>query len=189
MSDDWRNRLAEAAELIRTRYDAIGANGAPFLIVTYPEDAELAVLEEWGVQSRALQPEFEPVYVDVAAEWGRMEEEIGLANIEAMTSDPMPGSDPIAELGDMFATRVTTLIQTGYAGSTAAKPFMTVQGLGRMYPFGTPALLMHRAWDHAGAMIAGRPVVFLTPGTYVSPQEYIFMGERREHVYRGRLIG
>ena len=48
MSDDWRRKIAEAAERVRTRYGHIGRKtGAPFLAVVYPPEVESAALREW----------------------------------------------------------------------------------------------------------------------------------------------
>jgi hypothetical protein len=58
-SHDWRWKIGEAIERIRTRYDYIGRKtGAPFLALVYPPDVEMAVLKEWQTQTSALRPEF-----------------------------------------------------------------------------------------------------------------------------------
>ena len=64
-SHDWRWKIGEAIERIRTRYDYIGRKtGAPFLAVLYPPEAELAVLKEWHTQTNALRPEFDVRTID-----------------------------------------------------------------------------------------------------------------------------
>ena len=64
-SHDWRWKIGEAIERIRTRYDYIGRKtGAPFLALVYPPEAELAVLKEWRTQTSALRPEFDVRTID-----------------------------------------------------------------------------------------------------------------------------
>ena len=64
-SHDWRWKIGEAIERIRTRYDYIGRKtGAPFLALVYPPEAELAVLKEWQTQTSALRPEFDVRTID-----------------------------------------------------------------------------------------------------------------------------
>jgi len=57
---DWRWKIGEVIERLRTRYHHIGRKtGAPFLAVVYPSEAQAAVLAEWRTQTSALQPEFD----------------------------------------------------------------------------------------------------------------------------------
>ena len=56
-SHDWRWKIGEAIERIRTRYDYIGRKtGAPFLALVYPPEAEPAVLKEWHTQDQCPSP-------------------------------------------------------------------------------------------------------------------------------------
>ena len=46
-SQDWRWKIGEAIERVRTRYEFIGRKtGAPFLALVYPPVAEAAFLKE-----------------------------------------------------------------------------------------------------------------------------------------------
>ena len=57
---DWRRKISEAIERIRSRYEFIGRKtGAPFLAVVYPAEVETAFLKEWRTQCATLQPEID----------------------------------------------------------------------------------------------------------------------------------
>ena len=54
-SHDWRWKIGEAIERLRSRYEFVGRKtGAPFLAVVYPPELELAVLKEWRTQCATL---------------------------------------------------------------------------------------------------------------------------------------
>ena len=57
---DWREKLQEGIERVRTRYDTIGRKtGAPFLAIVYPPEAEVAVFKEWRTLVSSLEAEFD----------------------------------------------------------------------------------------------------------------------------------
>ena len=94
-SRDWRWKIGEAIERIRTRYDYIGRKtGAPFLALVYPPDVEVAVLKEWHTQTNALRPEFDVRTIDTLEVTQKVLSDIGADNVVTSLDDPMPGSDP-----------------------------------------------------------------------------------------------
>ncbi len=81
---DWRWKISEAVERIRTRYEFIlRKTGAPFLAVVYPPEVETVVLKEWRTQCATLQPEIDVRPIDVLAETQKVIVEIGAGNIVA----------------------------------------------------------------------------------------------------------
>jgi len=55
-ASDWRWKIGEVAERLRTRYEHIGRKtGAPFLALVYPPEAEASVLREWHTVADSLR--------------------------------------------------------------------------------------------------------------------------------------
>ena len=99
-SHDWRWKINEAVDRIRSRYEFIGRKtGAPFLALVYPPEVETAALKEWRTQTGALRPEIDVRSVDAMEVTQRTIAEFGAENIVSSMANPMPGSDPEAELG------------------------------------------------------------------------------------------
>jgi hypothetical protein len=110
---DWRRKISEAIGRIRSRYEFIGRKtGAPFLAVVYPSEVETAFLKEWRTQCATLQPEIDVRSVDVLELTHRIITEIGAANIVSSMVDPMPGSDPQAELGGLWVSAVAESVDS-----------------------------------------------------------------------------
>ena len=64
---DWRRKISEAIERIRTRYRVHRKlkTGAPFLpVVVYPSEVETAFPKEWRTQVRNLHPEIDVRSID-----------------------------------------------------------------------------------------------------------------------------
>src|SRR5262245_30982621 len=109
---DWRRKIGEAIERIRTRYEFIGRKtGAPFMAIVYPTDVETAFLKEGRTQCATLQPEIDVRPVNVLEVTHHIISEIGAANIVSSMDDPMPGSDPQAELGELWVTAVAAAVE------------------------------------------------------------------------------
>lgn len=109
MAEDWGWKLREATDRIRTRYDHIGRkSAAPFLAIVYPPQAEREALREWHTLAGTLDPSFAVRAVDVLEVTTRVVRQFGVeALVEAMR-DPMPGSDPTAELGELWTKAVVS---------------------------------------------------------------------------------
>ena len=185
---DWRWKIGEAVDRIRTRYDFIGRkSGAPFLAVVYPPEAEPAVFKEWRTQCAALQPEFDVRAVDVLAETQKSVAEIGAENIVASMTDPMPGSVPQAELGELWVQTVAAAVQRRLSQAGRGKAVVSLERLAALFPAAGPRDVMQRLWDSAQSALNG-PVVVLIPGHITEARSYRFVGERDEFMYRGDLL-
>lgn len=187
-SRDWRWKIGEAIERLRTRYEFIGRKtGAPFLAIVYPPEIETAVLKEWRTQCATLHPEIDVRAVDVLTETQRLIAEIGADNVVASMADPMPGSDPQSELGGLWITAVADAVQKRLSANSLSKPVVSLERLAALYPAAGPRDVMQRLWDSAQSMLNG-PVVVMIPGQVVESRTYRFVGERDEFMYRGDLL-
>lgn len=185
---DWRRKIGEAIERIRTRYEFIGRKtGAPFLAVVYPPEAERAVLKEWRTQCSTLHPEIEVRQVDVLDVTHRIITEIGATNIISSMDDPMPGSDPQAELGGLWISAVAEAVESRLSEPGNGKPVVSLERLAALYPAAGPRDVMQRLWDSAQSALNG-PVVVMIPGHVVESRTYSFVGNRDEFMYRGDLL-
>jgi hypothetical protein len=186
----WRRKIGEAIERIRTRYEFIGRKtGAPFLAVVYPSEVETAFLKEWRTHCATLQPEIDVRSVDVLDVTHRIITEIGAASIVSSMTDPMPGSDPQAELGGLWVSAVaeTVEVRLSEPGKGNGKPVASLERLAALYPAARPRDVMQRLWDSAQSVLNG-PVVVLIPGHIVESRTYSFVGKRDEFMYRGDLL-
>ncbi len=187
-SNDWRWKVGEAIERVRTRYDFIGRKtGAPFLAIVYPPDRELAVLNEWRTQCATLHPDFEVKSIDVLEVTQRIVTEIGAENIVGSIGDPMPGSDPEAELGGLWVTAVAGAVEAALREPSTGRPFASLERTAALYPAAGPRDVMQRLWDSAQSALNG-PVIVLIPGVVTETRTYSFVSQRDEFMYRGDLL-
>lgn len=187
MSADWRWKIAEAVDRIRTRYDHIGRKtGAPFLAVLYPPEAEIAALREWHVQAASLAPDFDVARVDALEITHRSVEELGVENVVSALRAPMPGSDPGAELARHWVTAVAGAARES-SRSRGRKAVVSLERLAALHPVAGPRDVMQQLWDSTQSGLDG-PVVVLIPGSSVGPRTYAFLDERNEFMYRGDLL-
>jgi len=187
-SRDWRWKISEAIERLRTRYEFIGRKtGAPFLALVYPPEVETAVLKEWRTQCATLQPEIDVRTIDVLAETQKLIADIGAENIVASMADPMPGSDPRSELGGLWITAVADAATRQLANAGPGKPVVSLERMAALYPAAGPRDVMQRLWDSAQSALNG-PVVVLIPGHVLESRTYRFVGVRDEFMYRGDLL-
>lgn len=185
---DWRWKISEAIERIRTRYDFIGRKtGAPFLAIVYPPEAETAVLKEWRTQCATLQPEIDCRSIDVLAETQKLLSDIGAENVVASMADPMPGSDPQSELGGLWISGIAEVVGRELANGGPGRPVVSLERMAALYPAAGPRDVMQRLWDSAQSTLNG-PVVVMIPGNVVESRTYRFVGERDEFMYRGDLL-
>jgi len=185
---DWRWKIGEVIERLRSRYHHIGRKtGAPFLAVVYPSEAQTAVLAEWRTQINALQPEFYVRTIDMLNVTQGVVSEIGAENIVDSLDDPMPGSDPIAELGQLWIKSIVDAVQDAFKNSSAKKPVVSLEGLAALYPAIGPRDVMHSLWDCNQEILKG-PVIVFIPGVLQGPRTYNFMDLRKEFMYRGDLL-
>ena len=121
------------------------------------------------------------------AETQKVVDEIGAANIVASMADPMPGSDPQSELGELWVTAIAGVVENRLSQQGGSKPVVSLERLAALYPAAGPRDVMQRLWDSAQSVITG-PVVVMIPGRVVGPRTYRFLGVRDEFMYRGDLL-
>lgn len=187
MSGDWRWKIGEAVERVRTRYDHIGRKtGAPFLAVLYPPEVEQAALREWRVQAGSLSPDFEVVPVDVLAITQRSLDEFGIDNIVSALQSPMPGSDASVELAHHWVQAVADAVSEASRGD-AVRRVVSLEHLAALHPIAGPRDVMQKLWDSAQSALQG-PVVALIPGSLRGPRTYAFLDAKSEFMYRGDIL-
>lgn len=185
---DWRWAIGEAIDRIRVRYHHIGRKtGAPFLALVYPPEEEIAVLQEWRTQSSALSPDFDLRTVDVLAVTQSVLDDFGIDNVLEALRDPMPGSDPTADLGRAWLGAIVKAVHDEFAKTTGGRPVLCLERLAALHPVCGAQHLMQQMWDSAQSDLAG-PVLVLIPGTLVAARVYRFVDLRDEFMYRGDLL-
>lgn len=185
---DWEWKLREAIERLRTRYDHIGRKtGAPFLAVVYPPEAERAVLREWHTLATMLQPEFDVRTIDVLDVTTRVVRELAAEAIVESMKNPMPGSDPTAELGTLWSDAVAAGVRDAAKRAGPSRPVIVLERLAALYPAAGPRAVMQTLWEGDQAALEG-PVVFLIPGVLVEARVYRFVGQVEEFMYRGDIL-
>ncbi|MDY0059354.1 MAG: hypothetical protein RBU45_06050 [Myxococcota bacterium] len=187
-SQDWKWKIGEAVERLRTRYEHIGRKtGYPFLALVYPCDAEQAVLSEWRTQTEALRPDIDVRTVDVLRATQRKLDEIGAEEIVEAITNPLPGSNPASELGDLWAQAVVEEVRAAFSRPATGKPVIALERLAALHPAAGPRDVMQKLWDSSQAELDG-PLVVLIPGRLVEARTYLFVEERSEFMYRGDVL-
>lgn len=187
-SDDWAWKIDEAVEIIRHRYDHIGSKtGAPFLAVIYDPEAERQVLARWRDRTQTLKPDFALTDLDVAEITSATVQELGTDTVVELMNNPMPGSDPSAELARVWLAAIARAVRDALRKGEAGRPVAVLQHLAALHPVTTPRALMQALWDEDHASLSG-PVVLLIPGRVVYAKNYLFLGEIDEFMYRGDIL-
>ncbi|MBI4561961.1 MAG: hypothetical protein HY724_07935 [Candidatus Rokubacteria bacterium] len=186
--EDWGWKLREATDRIRTRYEHIGRKtAAPFLAIVYPPQAEREALREWHTLARTLDPPFAVRAVDVLQVTTRVVRQFGVeALVEAMR-DPMPGSDPTAELGELWMKAVVSEVHAGAGQGDTGRPVVVLERLAALYPASSPRAVMQALWD-SGQSALEAPVILLIPGSLLEARVYAFVGKVQEFMYRGDIL-
>ncbi len=186
---DWGWKLREGVEAIKHRYDHIGRKtGAPFLGIVYPPEAETAVLREWHTLAETLKPEFDVRTIDVLAVTKSVVDELGGENIVNAIAQPMPGSNPEAELANLWIAALVEKVKAcGIQPPPRGKIVIVLEFLAALYPAAGPRDLMQQLWDQNQSFLSG-PVVVLIPGTLIERKVYSFLNLRDELMYRGDLL-
>jgi len=187
-TQNWKWKISEAIERIRLRYHYIGRKtGAPFLAIVYSPETEAAVLKEWHDQTFALTPDFDVRTVDVLEVTQQVLADIGAENVVVAMKNPMPGSDPESDLGNMWISAVADTIRSRLAEPGTGKPVVSLERLAALYPACGPRDVMQQLWDSAQSSLNG-PVVVLIPGHIEGTRTYLFLGKKVEFMYRGDLL-
>lgn len=185
---DWEWKLREAIDRVRTRYEHIGRKtGAPFLAIVYPPETEREVLKEWRTLAKTLEHEFAVRTIDVLEVTSQVVRQFGAEVLVGGMSDPMPGSDPTSELGEMWTKAVAARVREEAARQGSGRPVVVLERLAALYPASSPRAVMQILWDSAHAALDG-PVVLLVPGVFVEARVYSFVGKVQEFMYRGDIL-
>jgi hypothetical protein len=187
---DWRWKLREAIEQIRTRYEHIGrGTGAPFLAVVYPPEAERAVLREWRTLVGSLEPEFDVRTVDVLEVTSGVVQQFGAEALVESMNDPMPGSNPEAELGTLWTRAVAASVREAALKPGSGRPVTVLERLAALYPASGPRVVMQALWEANHATLSGL-VVLLIPGVLTDARVYHFVSDTgpEEFMYRGDIL-
>ena len=185
---DWRWKIGEAIERLRTRYEFIGRKtGAPFLALVYPPGAEATVLKEWHTQTAALRPEIDVRTIDVLDVTQAVLADLGAEAIVDALNDPMPGSHPQSELGQLWIDATATAMREAAGLFGAGKPVFCVERLAALHPAAGPRDLMRSLWDSTADACEG-PIVVLIPGAVHGMRTYAFLDKVDEFMYRGDLL-
>jgi hypothetical protein len=187
MNVNWQGKLAEAVKRIQERYAYVGSKtGASLLAVVYPPEAEPVVYREWDAQVARLGSDYDVQALDVLAITGRAVAELGSEHVVASITDPMPGSNPEAELGRMWITAITNEIHDLLDNSQADWPVVALQHVAALYPATSPRALLQALWDSPKPLRG--PVIVLIPGTLTEARVYSFLNKVSEVMYRGDII-
>ena len=186
---DWRWKISEVVERLRTRYIYVGRkHGAPFLAVVYEPEAQSAVFVEWANQKKALAPDIDVRTVDILAVTQGVVDNFGAANVVEAMKNPMPGSDAALELSSLWIDAISKAVKCAFNDSTSSKPVVSLERLAALYPPIGPRHLMQSLWDSPDEVVGG-PVIVLIPGTLTGePRTYDFLGLKKEIMYRGDLL-
>ena len=186
--DDWSWKLREAVDRIKNSYDHIGrGTGAPFLAIVYPPDAEASVDKEWNALLGSFGPEYQITSISILDLSSKVLEELGIENVIETMLDPMPGSNPETELGNLWLSEVVKTIQQATEEKLAGKQIIVLYQLAALYPATNPRSLMQALWDTSEVKLNG-PVVIFIPGRLLEPRVYEFLNVQRELMYRGDIL-
>lgn len=188
MNDDLSWKIKEAASRIKERYHFIGhQTGAPFLAIVYPLDAEQWTMKEWRAQAGIFADQYELIYVDLLEITTRCLEQIGVENLIAAQEDPMPGSNPDAELANLWISEIIETMQSRLSAHKGKPPVIVIEKTAALHPVTGPRFLLQQLWDVHGQLIQC-PVVIFIPGQLVDQRVYLFMNTKEEFMYRGDII-
>ena len=185
---DWRWKIGQVMERLRSRYEHIGRKtAAPFLAIVYPPEVEVAFFKEWYTQTNSLPSELEVIPIDILDVTQGVVSEIGVEDIVDSLANPMPGDNPINDLGQLWVHAILGRVHKAYSESSAPKPVVVLERLAALYPVTGPRDVMQALWDGDQTTLTG-PVVILIPGTLTGTRTYSFVDAREELMYRGDLL-
>lgn len=156
------------------------------MAIVYPPELEVEVLREWRSLAAGLAPDFDVRTVDVLVVTQAALADLGVENVVEALGNPMPGSDPVVELGHHWVDAVARHVRERF-DAPKGRPVVSVEGIAALYPVAGPRDVMQQLWDCAQSALDG-PVVVLVPGTVRGSRTYSFLDLRNEFMYRGDLL-
>ena len=185
---NWKWKIGEAIERIKTRYEYIGRKtGAPFLAIIYQPEIETIFLKEWYTQTKALKPDIDIKTLNLLNITQDILSDIGTQNIVDSFLDPMPGSNPERELGDLWIKTISEKVHNILSWRSGTRSVICLEKLSALYPAAGPRDIMHNLWD-SGKSILDCPVIVLIPGTLQGCRNYSFLNKKDEFMYRGDIL-
>tara|TARA_Y100000031_G_scaffold145311_1_gene177761 strand:- start:111 stop:683 length:573 start_codon:yes stop_codon:yes gene_type:complete len=187
-SNDWKGKLQESVDRVKSGYETVGrGTGARFLAIVYPPDEELAVLREWKVVTRSLEPDYIVHSIDIMHITNNVVSEIGAETIASEIQNPtMAGSSPITDLANLWLDRIVEEIRKCSEVKVEGRIVISLERLAALYPVAGPRDLMQRLWDSDWSIPC--PVIFLIPGHLKEARVYSFLDKQDEFLYRGVII-
>ena len=113
--------------------------------------------------------------------------DLGADNIVNSMNDPMPGSNPEAELGHLWSAAVVARVREETSKPVRGKLVIVLERLAALYPAAGPRAVMQELWGNEQSALEG-PVIVLIPGTLTEPRVYSFVNQREEFMYRGDIL-
>ena len=186
---NWKKKIVESVERITSDYDSVGRkSGSPLLAVVFPPYYEKEVLREWMLQIDRYSDRFEFLEINVLDVTMAQVDSIGIDGIVNILKEPMPGSNPENELGQMWVSAIVDSIRAKYVSADKMrKTVIFLTRLGALYPASGPRLVMQALWDNPANILAG-PIVFLIPGSLIEARVYKFLDLVEEFMYRGDVV-
>src|ERR1019366_2774596 len=96
--------------------------------------------------------------------------QIGADNVVSAIGDPMPGSDPVTDLGSEWISRIADSVRTASQAGPPARPIVVLERLAALFPVAGPRDVMQSLWDKPNSVDS--PIVILIPGYLRSSRVY-----------------
>jgi len=188
VNEDISWKIKEAASRIKQRYQFIGRQtGAPFLAIVFPPEAELWIMKEWRAQAGIFSDQYDLIYFDLLEITTRCLDHLGVDNIIAAQEDPMPGTNPEAELANLWISEIIAVMQAKLSEHQGKPPVMVIEKTAALHPVTGPRFLLQQLWDIHNQTIHC-PVVVFIPGRLLEQRIYLFLDAKEEFMYRGDIL-
>ena len=185
---NWQRKINEVIERLKTRYGHIGSKtGVRFLAVIYPLEIQDIFFNEWQTHSSASKSELEIHNIDVLKITQEVIDDLGVENIIDSIDNPLPGSDPENELGQLWINSIVNAVFEAFEKSSSTKPVVCLSQFAALYPAAGPRSVMQTLWGTEQNLLKG-PVILLIPGSISGPRTYTYLGVKEEFMYRGDLL-
>jgi hypothetical protein len=187
MVEDWKLKVHRGIERVTSRYDNVGRKtGIPVLGIVISPDLEDAALKEWKVQARTFS-DFEFIEINVLELTTKEVEKLGVDNIVYSLENPLPGSDPESELGDMWVKSIVDKIFKIIDKSLESdKKIIYLSRLGALYPASSPYEIVKQLVEVRKDLTF--PVILFIPGKQTELKVYKYLNLKSEFMYRGELV-
>lgn len=185
---DWTWKLREAVDRLKNSYEHIGrSTGVPFLAIVYPVEVEILIKKEWEALQGMLPASIEVKTINCLDITTSVLIEMGLDNIIDALENPMPGSNPQAELGNLWIRAICNAVEQITSRCSNCRQVVLIYKLSALYPAASPRALMQALWGRSDLALDG-PIILFIPGKLIEPRVYEFLNQVREFMYRGDIL-